>query len=281
MTAGLKKKKIRAGPGRPDSVDRLPMTAGLKKKKIRAGPGSVRRLPAIPIGPNSPKSRYSRFPPEIGRNLNGKGDEIEFKWTEIRLGEDRNTTQQEETKNWLSFRRILRSEISETLAGKRDFSPRFRPSQAVLAAVSRVLSRRRHDTQKREPPSAAAGILPSARLHLLRSSPLSRARPIFLRFTQVQPVRPSSSPSETTRPSLSPDLFSLTRKSARNKRIQTHGPVRPSSSLSRPNAPFRSPVSAHSAQLSGAWPSLPAQYPSSRSELCRPPPAGSTTIFPI
>ncbi|PKI61790.1 hypothetical protein CRG98_017840 [Punica granatum] len=114
-----------------------------------------------------------------------------------------------------------------------DAHPEHDVAQAVLAAVSRVLSRRRCDTQKREPPSTTAGILPSTHLHLLRSSPLSRARPIFLWFAQVQPVRTQFSPSETTRPGLSPEPFGLTQKSAWNRRIQTHGPVRPSRSLSR------------------------------------------------
>ncbi|PKI71924.1 hypothetical protein CRG98_007692 [Punica granatum] len=128
----------------------------------------------------------------------------------------------------------------------------------MFAAVSCVLSRRRHDTQKREPPSAAAGILLSAHLHLLRSSPLSRARPIFLRFAQVRPVRPSSSPSETTRPSLSPDPFGLTQKSARNSGSRRTAQFGPPVLFHGPTLPF-------AAQSPRIRPSSPAPGPA-----CRP-----------
>ncbi|PKI61787.1 hypothetical protein CRG98_017837 [Punica granatum] len=150
------------------------------------------------------------------------------------------------------------SEISENLAenatfpldsgrvDSRDAHPGHDVAQVVLAAVSRVLSRRRRDTQKREPPSAAVGILPSAHLHLLRSSPLSRARPIFLRFAQVQPVRPSS-----VHPRRSDPICRLTHSVSPENRPRTGGSRR--TAQSGPAVLFRGP-----AQIFAAQHSLPA-----------------------
>ncbi|PKI76917.1 hypothetical protein CRG98_002704 [Punica granatum] len=143
-------------------------------------------------------------------------------------------------------------------------------AQVVLAVVSRVLSRRRRGTQKLEPPSAAAGILPSAHLRLLRSSSLSRARPIFLRFAQIQPVRPSS-----IQPRRSDPVYGLTHSVSPGNRPGTGGSRRAAQSgpavlfrsLTLPSAtqlPWRLSsrefglVPACSAQLACAWPSLPA-----------------------
>ncbi|PKI72785.1 hypothetical protein CRG98_006814 [Punica granatum] len=136
----------------------------------------------------------------------------------------------------------------------RGAHPEHGVAQAALAAVSLVLSRRRRDTQKREPPSSAAGVLPSARLHLLRSSPLSRARPIFLHCFQVQPVRPSSvhprrpdqirrltrSVSPGNRPGTSGSRrtaqpFSFTAR-PRSLRPNIHSQRRPNSSPVRPDS---------------------------------------------
>ncbi|PKI49984.1 hypothetical protein CRG98_029627 [Punica granatum] len=79
-----------------------------------------------------------------------------------------NKTQQEKRENLLSFRGILRLEISGTLVGKHDFSPRFRPfrprrspnrtprSPSGAQSISRALSCRRRGVPGRESPPAAS-----------------------------------------------------------------------------------------------------------------------------
>ncbi|PKI49191.1 hypothetical protein CRG98_030409 [Punica granatum] len=223
---------------------------------------------------NSPPNR-----PKFERKGNGIAIEIRFRKLQTGLSKKKRRRGSRLEEFWDRRSRKPSPENATFLldfgrVDSRDAHPEHGVAQAVLAAVSHVLSRRRRDTPKREPPSAAARILPFAHRHLLRSSPLSRARPIFLRSVRPSLVHPRR-PDPVCRLTHSVS----TRKSARNKRIQTHGPVRPSRSLSWPNAPFRGPGFARSAQLSGAWPSLPAQCPSSRlGQLTGPRPSGRKQV---
>ncbi|PKI76908.1 hypothetical protein CRG98_002695 [Punica granatum] len=148
----------------------------------------------------------------------------------------------------------LKNPLNLDCPDSRNTHPEHGVAQAVLGAVSRILSRRRRGTQKRELPSAAA--------QPIWSNPFS--------------------PAETIRPNLSLDQLGLTRKSARNRRIETRdltvlfrGPALPSAV----QLPWRLSscefglVPEGSAQLARAWPSaLPADLNyAHRLLLVRPP----------
>ncbi|PKI61293.1 hypothetical protein CRG98_018319 [Punica granatum] len=100
----------------------------------------------------------------------------------------------------------------------------------------------------------SAGVLPSAHRCLLRSSSLSRARPIFLRFAQVQPSRFDPAHSAQFSP-VQPSRVDSTCAVSPGTQPGKHGSRR--AARSGPAVPFRGPTPARPAQFIGLAPVQP------------------------